>query len=85
MHTKVFRRIDVLIEATEACAAEWNAKVPAGTPVRYFPVLGQPESVVSKTRSPAWLTSCDQVVCLIIGHPCPVSLDHLRVELAKAA
>lgn len=85
MHTKVFRRIDVLIEAAEISAANWNASVPIGTLVRYFPVLGQPESVVSKTRSPAWVMPCGIAVCSIEDHAGGMSLDHLLIESAKAA
>ncbi len=41
---------------------EWNLRYPIGTPVRYHPIIGDPEYMESKTRSVAWN----------LGHGAPV-------------
>ena len=35
-------------------AAEWNARYPVGTAVRYFPRIGGADFVEALTRSEAW-------------------------------
>lgn len=56
-------------------AAEWNEKYPVGTPVRYHPVMGDPEFVTSKTRSPAWQLGHGQSVVAIEGQAGGVCLE----------
>ena len=35
----------------------FNAKVPIGTAVRYYPLAGNPEHIETQTRSEAWLSA----------------------------
>jgi hypothetical protein len=48
-------------------ADEWNAKHPPGTPVRYYPVRGRLESIVTVTRSAAWTLPNGIVVVQLQG------------------
>jgi hypothetical protein len=60
-------------------ASEWNDRFPVGTAVRYWPISGQPETVVSKTRSPAWELGSGHTVVKIEGRTGGVAVEALEV------
>ena len=66
------RRIKVDIQ-------EWNADYPEGTLVKFFPVTGQPEFEVSRTRSVAWLLGHGDAVVLIEGRSGGVALSNIEI------
>lgn len=55
----------------------WNRQHPPGTPVRYFPVLGQLEHADTKTRSEAWELGSGEPVVLIEGRTGGIALSNL--------
>ena len=56
---------------------QWNDRYPIGTPVRYFPIKGQPECRHTKTRSEAWALGHGAIVVKVEGQAGGVSIDHL--------
>jgi len=62
-------------------ASEWNELYPVGTPVLYYPILGEPESEETKTRSEAWELGHGEPVVKVEGRAGGVCLEHLRVLL----
>lgn len=58
-------------------ADSWNARVPIGTAVRYFPVRGLFEHIETRTRSVAWELGHGDVVVSVDGKAGGVLLDHL--------
>jgi hypothetical protein len=61
-------------------AAQFNARYPVGTLVRYFPVKGQPQFEATKTRSEAWELGGGQAVVALTGFSGGKSIDHLEVD-----
>lgn len=66
-----------------ATAAEFNARVPVGTPVLYWPVAGKPESVRALTRSEAWDLPAAYPVVKLTGKAGGVLIDHVRVDVTS--
>lgn len=65
---------------------EFNNKYPVGTPVRYHPVIGQPEYVETETRSEAWTLGNGQVIVKVKGRAGGVSIAAIEaVEQMVAA
>ena len=63
-------------------ATAWNASVPIGTKVRYWPILPPIPSappVDAATRSEAWELGSGHPVVKITGKAGGVHLDHLEV------
>lgn len=63
-------------------ADEWNASVPIGTKVRYWPILppiASAPSVETTTRSEAWELGSGHPVVKIAGKAGGVHLSHLEV------
>jgi hypothetical protein len=65
-------------------AEEWNAEMPVGTPVRFYPVAGEMKSRDTVTRSEAWTLGHGEAVVKIEGQAGGVSLDHLEVLVEGA-
>lgn len=62
-------------------AAQWNAKHPIGTPVRYWPRLARialTTPVDTRTRSEAWELGDGSPVVLCEGRSGGLSLSHLE-------
>lgn len=64
--------------------AEFNQRVPVGTPVRYYPVQGERDFIESKTRSVAWTLGHGALVVAIEGRTGGVLVQALRID-GKAA
>lgn len=64
-----------------AQATDWNMRVPVGTPVKYWPLIGEqdPPPVEGVTRSEAWCLGHGTPVVLITGKSGGVCLSHLEV------
>ena len=60
-------------------AADWNARVPVGTPVRYTPIIGGAEYRDTRTRSEAWALKSGHGLVLIEGTAGGVALEALQV------
>ncbi len=60
-------------------ATEWNQHFPVGTPVRYHPIIGDPDFITSKTRSEAWELGHGAPVVKIEGRPGGVLLEAIDV------
>ena len=60
-------------------ADRFNTENPIGTPVRYFPIKGVGESIVTKTRSEAWALGHGEVVVKIEGRAGGVCISHLEI------
>lgn len=56
----------------------FNDHCPVGTPVRYWPVVGEGEGILSKTRSEAWLLSGHTAVVMIEGKSGAVAVSHVE-------
>ena len=65
---------------------EFNNKFPVGTPVRYHPVIGQPEYIETETRSEAWTLDSGQVIVKVKGRAGGVSIAAIEAveQLAPA-
>lgn len=63
-----------------AAATRWNETHPEGTAVKYFPIAGEAEFVLSKTRSEAWVLGHGEPVAKIEGLAGGVCLSHLEVQ-----
>jgi len=61
-------------------AARFNAETPIGTAVRYYPVAGQSDYHLAKTRSEAWELGSGEPVVMITGRTGGVSIHHLTRE-----
>lgn len=62
--------------------ARFNAEVPVGTRVRYWPVLpARPndEPFLTKTRSPAWPLGHGAGVVMVEGKTGGVAISHVEV------
>jgi len=70
---------------TTITAALWNQRHPVGTPVRYYPIMGEPEHVDTVTRSEAWELGHGQPVVKISGRTGGVCLQHIEVLAAAPA
>jgi len=57
----------------------FNATVPVGTLVRYYPVKDVPDFEETATRSKAWELGSGHVVVLVNGRAGGVSVEHLEV------
>lgn len=65
-------------------AEDFNARVPVGTPVRYWPVRGELDRYHDTvTRSVAWTLGDGTPVVLLENHVCAVDIDHVRVLPAQ--
>ena len=60
-------------------AEEWNARVPVGTPVRYWPIRGHKQTRDIRTRSAAWMLGGHTLVVMIDDQSGGVAVSHLRV------
>jgi hypothetical protein len=58
---------------------QWNALVPIGTEVRYYPLAMESEHSVTKTRSEAWILGHGAAVVLVEGKSGGVAIDHLQI------
>lgn len=65
-------------ETVKGAAAQWNAKHPVGTPVRYWPGMRVGEGRVSKTRGEALVLGGHTAVVSVEGFPGGVSLSHVE-------
>ncbi len=74
-----FERADVVIRwRLDNLVAIWNACVPVGTHVIYYPVADEPMKFVqTQTRSEAWVMG-SAIVVMIDGVSGAVACDHLR-------
>ncbi|WP_232676708.1 DUF1643 domain-containing protein [Nocardioides sp. R-C-SC26] len=61
----------------EAAAAEFNAKHPVGTRVRYWPGAREGEGIVSTTRTTAWVVGGQPVVS-VLGYAGGIALTHIQ-------
>lgn len=61
---------------------QWNKDLPGGTPVKYYPIKGEPEFIEAVTRSEVW-DLCGNPVVLIEGKSGGVSCLHLEVKESK--
>lgn len=72
----------MIIMLTKLSAAQWNETYPAGTPVRYWPILPPVDGcppVETVTRSEAWELGDGSPVVLVKGRTGGVHLSHLDV------
>lgn len=60
-------------------AAEFNARHPVGTEVRYYPIRGEADHRVTKTRSEAWELGHGAAVVLVDGLTGGVLVQALQV------
>lgn len=60
-------------------AAEWNAKHPIGTTVRYWPVLRRDDYIETTTRSEAWELGDGTPVVALTGKGGGCCLSHIKV------
>jgi len=60
---------------------DWNARYPVGTEVEYYPVMGDTQYSVHRTRMPAQVLSGHTAVIWIEEKAGCVSLDHVSVIL----
>ena len=60
-------------------AKEFNRKYPVGSPVRYYPIAGEPEFEETTTRSEAWTLGSGHVVVKIVGRAGGVSINHIEL------
>lgn len=61
----------------------FNARVPVGTPVRYYSVRGDDEHKRTRTRSEAWTLNEDYVLVKVEGVAGGVLIDHVRVDAER--
>lgn len=77
-------RRSLSITPPELVVALWNRGCPVGTPVRYRPVAGAPETVDTATRSEAWLLGSGEPVVMVNGRSGGVAISHLElIEVAS--
>lgn len=62
----------------QAAIEEFEAKHSMGTPVRFYPVAGEPEFEIGNIRSECWLLGHHQPVVKITGRAGCVSIDHIE-------
>lgn len=60
-------------------ADTFNKKFPVGTMVKYYPIKGKKNYIISKTRTPAWELGCNTPVVSIEGASGGVALSHLEM------
>lgn len=58
--------------------AEWNATVPVGAAVRYWPGWRQGEGIRSRTRSQAWVLGGHCAVVMVEGAAGGIALTHVQ-------
>jgi hypothetical protein len=61
-------------------AAQFNARYPVGTLVRYYPIRGVNEFTATATRSEAWELGSGQAVVSLVGLSGGKSIDHCEVD-----
>jgi hypothetical protein len=61
-------------------AAQFNARYPVGSLVRYFPVKGDPTFEPTATRSEAWELGNGQPVVALVGFTGGKSIAHIEVD-----
>lgn len=64
---------------------QFNAGWGVGTPVRYFPVDGQPEFTEHLTRTSAWLSSSGHAVIFLSDKWDSVALSHIEIDELRLA
>ncbi|NIR30240.1 MAG: hypothetical protein GWN84_13205 [Gammaproteobacteria bacterium] len=64
-------------------AEDFNARVPVGTPVRYWPVRGWGHFFDTVTRSAAWALGDGEPVVEVEGVAGGVSIEYVRVLPAQ--
>lgn len=57
---------------------EWNARWPVGTEIEYYPVAGDTQYSVHRTRGPAYVLSGHTAVIFLEDKSGCVALDHCR-------
>lgn len=60
-------------------AALVQRALPVGTPVRYYPVDGEPDYVVTRIRSTPWALGHGEIVILVDERAGGVAVNHLEV------
>ena len=66
-------------------ADEFNASFPVGTPVTYYPIIGERRTWVdTKTRSEAWALGSGRVVVLIEGRAGGVAIEAIEKRSVAA-
>ena|SRR5690348_4088748 len=65
-------------------AAAWNRLVPIGTKVRYWSIALEDPSLLTETRSEAWILGHGQPVVKIEGRSGGVAIDHLQVVIEES-
>lgn len=60
-------------------ANEFNKKYPVGTPLKYYPIKGKKNFILSKTRTPAWELGCNTPVVSIDEISGGVALTHIEL------
>ncbi|MGW4406554.1 hypothetical protein ACWEJ6_21170 [Nonomuraea sp. NPDC004702] len=71
--------------------ADWNTRRPVGTPVRYWPIKGEDDSLTTRTRSQAWMLGGHTPVVMVegvaggvaLGHVAPVSASQQSGEASR--
>ncbi|TMR21311.1 hypothetical protein ETD85_51105 [Nonomuraea zeae] len=65
-------------QARQAVVTEWNARVPVGTPVRYWTGARQGEGKPSRTRTAAIVLSGHTPVVWVEGEGSFIALTHVQ-------
>lgn len=63
--------------------AEFNAKAPVGTRVRYWPGIREGEGRLGKVRHEAYVFGEVEAVCMVTGQAGCVALSHVEVVGAE--
>jgi len=69
---------------TTMSAEDWNASVPIGTRVHYYPLRGEADYLDTHTRSVAW-DLCGHTVVLVEGRTGGVSTRHCQIMEKEVA
>ena len=64
---------------TNMTVDEWNAEVPIGTRVHFYPVAGESTFEDTRTRSKAWALGHGEVVVKVEGRAGGVSTRHCQI------
>ena len=65
-------------------AEQFNAQVPVGTRVKYFPIIGGKEFICTNTRSEAW-EMCGAAIVKVEGKAGGVDIEAIEVLEGKLA
>jgi hypothetical protein len=69
---------DLRVKAAEHDVAQFNAKCPIGTPVRYWRGAREGDGKTGETRSEAWVV-CGHPSVMITGCSGSMALSHVEV------